>query len=276
MDKLHELGFRNVFYLPGATNPKRFRPMELSEEEKRKYECNISFVGNSGNDVLKTYERYKEWVRDSTLCKAVDEIVKIQTQNPFLNISDVIREVEGALNLTLPNPEGEGGKSLSVCLEFAAMALRRVRMIKEISDFGVHVYGDKGWLKLLSPKSKFRGMIDYQTELPKLYNASKINLNITKSQLKTAINQRVFDISACGAFILTDYRRDLFELFEVDKEVVYYKDERDLREKAKYFLENPRTRKALSENARKKVLEKYTYQKMVEEILHVMKELFSL
>jgi spore maturation protein CgeB len=276
MDRVRRFGFEKVFYLPGATNPKRFRPMELSEEDKSKYECNISFVGNSGSDVLKTYKKYREWLTESALRKAVEEIVEIQAQNPLLNISDVIGEVEEALNLTLPNPEGEGGKSLSVCLEFAAMALRRIRMIKVVGDFGVNVYGDEGWLESLDQKSQFRGMIDYQTELPKLYNASKINLNVTKSQLKTAINQRVFDISACGAFILTDYRRDLLELFEVDKEVVYYKDEQDLREKVEYFLKNPKVREALSKNARKKVLEKYTYEKMINQMLEVMRELFSL
>jgi spore maturation protein CgeB len=54
---------------------------------------------------------------------------------------------------------------------------------------------------------KLHGRIDYHNELVKLYKASRINLNITKVQHKSAVNPKVFDIACAGGFVLTDYRR---------------------------------------------------------------------
>ena len=46
--------------------------------------------------------------------------------------------------------------------------------------------------------------LNYYKDLPLLYNACKINFNATSLQMKEAVNQRVFDVPACGAFLLTD------------------------------------------------------------------------
>ena len=45
-------------------------------------------------------------------------------------------------------------------------------------------------------------------DLPAVYADSKINLNITSAQLETSVNNRVFDVAATGAFLLTDHRAD--------------------------------------------------------------------
>jgi hypothetical protein len=44
IDKLKRFGFENVYYLPFATSPKIFRPIELTKEEIERYSCNISLL----------------------------------------------------------------------------------------------------------------------------------------------------------------------------------------------------------------------------------------
>jgi hypothetical protein len=43
-----ELGFGKTFHLPLATNPKYFRRLSISATERKRYVCNVGFVGTSG------------------------------------------------------------------------------------------------------------------------------------------------------------------------------------------------------------------------------------
>ncbi|MDI6785485.1 MAG: glycosyltransferase [bacterium] len=42
---LNKEGYKNVSYLPLATNPKRYKKLKLEEDDLKKYECEIGFVG---------------------------------------------------------------------------------------------------------------------------------------------------------------------------------------------------------------------------------------
>jgi spore maturation protein CgeB len=95
------------------------------------------------------------------------------------------------------------------------------------------------------------------------------------AQMKTTINQRVYDVSACGAFVLSDYRRDLEELFQIDKEVVFYRDKHDLREKVLYFLNHQSEREELSKRARARVLRDHTYEVRMQQLIRIMREIFG-
>jgi spore maturation protein CgeB len=160
--------------------------------------------------------------------------------------------------------------------ELGAMSLYRRDLIRTISHLGVMVCGDPGWRRLFRDEVRFLGYLDNRKELPKLYNASKINLNITKSQLRTALPMRVFDISASGAFLLTDYRRDLGELFDLEGEIVFYRDREDLRRKAEYYLAHEDEREEIAERARQRILRDHTYRDRLEEMIKVVKRVFRL
>ena len=75
-------------------------------------------------------------------------------------------------------------------------------------------------------------------ELVGLYNKTKIALNI--SQWDTAslsgLNLRIFDIPACGAFLLTDYSDALAEYFKPGEEIETFKDIAELKDKLSYYL----------------------------------------
>jgi spore maturation protein CgeB len=271
LDKLKDAGFKRLYYLPGATNPNLFTECEVENEERERFACDISFVGNSGYNALSTYRRYCDWVGDEEAREVLESIVRIQMDNPTLHITDIIKEVLEFEEKGLPVP-GENGDNVIVCLEFASMSLRRKKILESLKGFDLSIYGDKGWRELLDDWEgmRFCGPIDYKKELPKLYKASKINLNITKTQLKTTVNQRVFDVSSCGGFILTDYRRDLGELFDLGGEIQIYKDLADLREKVQYYLSHPEDRREFSNRARQRVLKEHTYRERLKRIIDVV------
>ncbi|MBU0567445.1 glycosyltransferase [bacterium] len=259
---LKEMGFKNVYYLPLATNPNVFKEIALSKEEKERFGCRISFAGASFSHALSLYEAYcRQKIRDPKIKVRLDEVIKELSQNPLLDI----KNLTSGLSL-----EEEFVK----CLDFAGSSLYRKEAVEAVAGLGLNLYGDDGWKELFKGQSFFKGPIENRTDLPKLYNGSLINLNITKSQLRTALNMRLFDIAACGGFILTDWREDLERLFKVGNEVAVYRNKGELREKAAYYLTHPQEREEMAKRAKKKVLERHTFKKRMEKMIKTVESLF--
>lgn len=266
VEKLKTYGFKRVYHLSLATNPNIFREIHLTQEEEVQFGCDLSFVGGA---FYNGFLAYKEWQKGKDLAarNLLEQTLKVYFENPSLDIRDVFRTVKEILRYDLSIEEE---RDLVVKLELIGMSLYRKEVIEEIKDLGFCLYGDEGWPKMVGRRIKFLGRIDYQ-DLPKLYTASKINLNITKPQLKTAINQRVFDVAACGAFLLSDFRHDLIRLFEIEKEAIFYRDKEDLREKINYFLSHPEKREEISNRAKKKVLKEHTYLHRMRDLIEIMR-----
>ena len=113
--------------------------------------------------------------------------------------------------------------------------------------------------------------VDYATTVPAVYCSAKINLNISSFQLVTAVNQRVFDVPACGAFLLTDERQDAARLFTPDQDIVLYRDFDELRKKAEYYLSHDDERLTMAERGRTRVLREHTYAHRAGTIIDVLK-----
>jgi spore maturation protein CgeB len=167
---------------------------------------------------------------------------------------------------------------LMMCMEGVASSIIRKETLEEVADLGLSVYGDGGWRGMLGfTKAKVFGPIPYSRDgIAKLFVASKINLNISRVQFKTAINQRPFDVACAGGFILTDYRRDIGELFELGKEMVCYRDKEELRELSIYFLKHPEERREIAMKAKKRILEEHTFKRRIQRMLEVVREVFGI
>jgi spore maturation protein CgeB len=250
--------------------------MNLSKEDKERYSCDISFAGMLADPYAqKMYRKYRSLFDEMFTKKVVDKVINTLSSDPTLPILDLLINIqlqEGIIKEFSIGYRRYLKERVSDHLEIIdCISMRKFRKdtIRELANFGICVYGDKGWLEVKKKGVNYKGYIDNRSELPKLYNASKINLNLTVSQLKTAINMRVFDIGGCGGFMLTDYREDLKNLFEPENEVIYYENIPDLKKKIAYFLKNPEERKKISKAFQERVLREHTY-------LHRMKEVLSI
>jgi spore maturation protein CgeB len=269
--QLKERGFEHTFYLPLATNPKRFRPLDLSDEDKKRYGCDISFVGGSsyGN-----YRIYNNLVKDGPMRRLYDEVIGVMCENPSLNIGDVLDQVQESHGHIIRFKDIEQRRRIEGMLNGVVTSIMRGRIINSITEFGVCVWGDDGWREIVEDRVKLFGKIDYFNEVPKLYNASKINLNITVHQSKGAVSQRPYDISAAGAFCLSDYRWELGNQFILGEEMICYRNLNELKELVKYYLDHPRERREAAKRARKRVLRDHTYRIRMEQMLDIARGLF--
>jgi spore maturation protein CgeB len=126
------------------------------------------------------------------------------------------------------------------------------------------------WQRLLGSDITVHPLVDYRTQLCGTYRKIGINLNITSCQMKTAVNQRVFDIPLSGSFILTDNQEDTGELFKPEKEIVLYSSRDDLTQKIDYYLTQPALREAITAAARKRIHSSHTYEKRLTVLLDTL------
>ena len=116
-------------------------------------------------------------------------------------------------------------------------------------------------------------------EYIKIFNASKINLNLHSSAVPAGIdpvsdfvNPRVFEVAACSAFSLVDARDELPPLMEPGKEIETFSSLAELREKADFYLRNPEKRNKIANAGRKRVLADHTFERRMVELLRVVIE----
>ena len=263
-----------VKYLPLAGAPVRIQ--KLLDENKNpdgKYLYDISFVGN-----LYDKNRYDEMVNalPPYLCGYMDAAVEAQLNVSGGNIinlmlSDDIMESAGRyMDLKQENGSPEDLKlyfATSV-LSYKAAALMRRQAINSLSQIaGMHLFTtsctDGLHKTIIHPPAR------YHTEMPLVFAASRINLNMTIPNIENGIPLRVFDILSAGGFLMTDYRPCIEELFDINKDLVVYDGINDLVHKAKYYLTHNKERELIATNGFNKLRKLHTYKHRIQAMFNL-------
>ncbi len=203
-ERARELYGDRVHHLPLGTNPERFRKISLTHEELEKYRADVSFVGRLDREKAVQYKIAMIDIFQKTGFPAdvaeglLDRMTAKRDQDLLKSIDEVLQDVllEMDLKITVDNFGHNLIRSLESVVEFICGTNIRMEVIQGLSKFNIKVCGDADWLKIIN-QSNYLMPVSYHTELAKIYNASDINLNISRVQLKTTVNQRVFDVPAC-------------------------------------------------------------------------------
>ncbi|NQZ57213.1 MAG: glycosyltransferase [Lentisphaeraceae bacterium] len=144
---------------------------------------------------------------------------------------------------------------------------KRQEYLEELATRGIEIdlFGDKKWQVLNCENIRFHGFADNRRECPRIYNQSKINLNISNEQLLTSLPVRIFDVAACDAFLLTDDQQDARLIF--GDSLVIYKDFDDLEEKIRFYLKNDEERQKSICAMSEQIAADFTYEKRLNSLL---------
>ncbi|MBI4620100.1 MAG: glycosyltransferase [Desulfobacterales bacterium] len=270
IEDMEAMGFAEVAYLPLATDEDIFRPIKLRPSDIKRYGADVGFVGNSMVDSVVEklkkvpeelhpfLERMAELLSSSRM--PFDELLKTIDEGYLEKIKSLIPRLR---------------LFLEAAILWRATLLYRLSCIETLKDFNPCIHGDKDWKKLLGNGYRLGHSLNYYRELPVFYNACKVNFNATSLQMEQAVNQRVFDVPACGGFLLTDHQGAIEELFDVGKEVVTYKDKDEIPELVRFYLDNPDARKAIAVKGRDRVLKEHTYKHRLNAVIQVMKDRYG-
>lgn len=268
LETLKTQGFQKVSYLPLASDQNLFQPRPGLKTSR-----DLAFVGDSLTAATSKYLGKLGLEPDENgrrpFLQAADELAA-----DFLNNSDLLPGAAGLKALADRfnlSRAAEAFKDLAALITWRAGRIWRQRVLSALPPGDLTVAGDSHWRQLLNPPSaNLIPPLDYYRELAPFYQGSQVNLNITSAQMKTGLNQRVFDVPAAGGFLLTDHREQLFELFEPEREVVSYHDPEEARNLADWYLKHPAERARVIQAARHRVLGQHLYRHRLAQLLKEM------
>jgi spore maturation protein CgeB len=150
----------------------------------------------------------------------------------------------------------------------------RANLLEKIAAFDLAIWGP-GWdlLEGHSPLRRcLRGAHTTPDEWLKIYSCSRIVLatHYQDPQGRFPVYQaspRIFEVLACGAFLICDRQRDVLALFEDGTDLVCFSDAADLAGKIGHYLTRADERSGIAAQGRKKVLESHTYVHRIESLL---------
>jgi spore maturation protein CgeB len=97
-------------------------------------------------------------------------------------------------------------------------------------------------------------------EMFQVLASSKISLNnhIDISR-NSASNMRLFEVTGVGTCLLTDWKPNLQEIFDIDREIVTYSSIEECVEKIRWLLNNPRAIEAIAKAGQTRTLKDHTF-----------------
>ncbi len=252
VDGLRERTGVESIHLPLGTNPERFQP---SHEEAAGVDWRVSFIGNL--DLARAARRREDAIQENpSAARWIDRAVEAMMGAPFSSAHRALSALD-ALPGWNDLPLDLRGKII-LAAEAEASARRRLEIVTRLGQERIRVIGGSEW-KTHVGQRQWVPPVNYLTGLCRLYQRSRINLNISRYQLRAGVNQRVFDVPAAGGFLLTDRTSELERYLEPGEEIIFYEDSRDLKEKVSYYLAHDRQRKEMARKARSRVLSEHTY-----------------
>lgn len=109
-----------------------------------------------------------------------------------------------------------------------------------------------------------RGMFD-------LLMRSRITINRhSEAAAQYANNMRLFEATGAGALLITDYKENLRDLFEVDKEVVTYRSVEECIEKIRYYQAHPNEAGAIAAAGQRRTLCDHSYEQRMRKSAEIL------
>lgn len=269
---------QHIYYLPLATNTGRWDKIlsSLSADDRKKYSCDISFVGSLYNEKSPlSGARLPEHIRGY-----VDGVVEAQLKVYGYNfLEEVITpELIATLKSVFPDYPSIPGSFANTDAYVAAnhylgmrvSELERIRTLDSLSQkHPVTLYTRSETSSILS-SATVRGGVSTLHEMPMVFHLSKINLNITIKPIQSGLSLRIWDILGCGGFLLTNFQSELTEYFEIGKDLECYESMTDLEEKVLFYLAHDDIRMEIAHNGYEKVKTQHTWAHRIAQMLRII------
>lgn len=259
---LQELGYEKVCYLPIGTTPGIFRPLKSCNASFR---AEVGFVGNLliGKAKAMWDSIMSNWKGSDDDYQLVRELISVAAD----------RGIDIPMTIQLLAERGLGLELALYIIKFVEMMAvqdRRKRPALALRDHvDLKVVGDD-WGYVGIRRDQIQPRIGYYDELPVFYGSVAINFNVTQPQVKSGLNQRFFDVPACGGFLISDPNDEISRFFVRGEEIVTYTDVKEIPEIVRYYLDHVDEREAIAQAAREKVLAHHTMKKRMEVVIQAL------
>ncbi len=275
-------GFVHVEHTPLAADTQLRKPLELSGQEREQYQSKLAFVGSS---LLANLDPFRglfikghaaweqscgnEQEQSVLLQRAHESFEQILAGQRAEFSSWLVPELlearcPGFRSWSLQNPAA--GDPVQLLGEIAGSE-KRLTYMANLGRFDAQVWGDAGWKLIETHGVAYRGPAGHRDELSRIYCAATINLDIGRLYQADIAPMRVFDIMACGGFVLAEWSPDLEREFEIGVELDCYRNLDQLTEKIDHYLAHPDQVRSIAERGYRAVCERHSFGRRVEHML---------
>lgn len=261
------LGIEHIYHLPLAVNPKRLSSLTITDTDRTRYGCDVSFVGQFYPNPLNTLlSMQNDYIR-GYINALTDTQLKLYGYNLLAELID-----ESLLQNMNQNFTEHGvtdvrltSQGLLKTIEKEITRRERIALLSILGqEYQVHYYSNE---KLPSQTAAlYCGSVHYFTEMPKVFRLSKINLNPPLRCIHSGISLRALDIMASGGFLLSGLQPELLDYFEPERDIAVYDNLEDAIYKAEYYLNHDDIRKKMIQNAGEILLSSFSYKERLNTI----------
>ncbi|MCD7826209.1 MAG: DUF3880 domain-containing protein [Clostridiaceae bacterium] len=269
-DSVRKLGAEHVFYLPLAVNAESLNRLLGDRTEPQPYGYEVSFVGSLYENSMYDQVCFPEYLQGyfEALFQAWRQVYALRfSQDVFTE--EAVRRLDSCIALE-NNPEYlfSHREIYTDMLNKKVTSMERISCLNHLAKhFSVDLFtgSDPG----LCSGLRTHGYISRETEMPKVFRRSKINLNISLRSIPSGIPLRCLDILGAGGFLLSNYQPELCEWFVPGEDFVFYENEEDLLQKTAYYLEHEEQREAIAFHGWKKVQSGFGYKERFQEMFRL-------
>lgn len=140
------------------------------------------------------------------------------------------------------------------------------------NNIKIDIYGG-GWDKVLSADKRHWIKAEQVANevLKYYYSSADIVFNDTREDMIEAgfVSNRIFDATAAGAFVISDYIKEIEEIY--GDSIVMYKNEKEFVELVNYYLEHPEERKEKAKRAHEITVERFGAEGTIKKMTDVMR-----
>lgn len=266
-----------IHYLPLASNIEHFFKITsgITASDRIKYATDISFIGSLYNEKNPMHGLNLSPYAKGYVDALIEAGLRVYGFNPTeAAVSEQLAaEIKTGskefftLEKTVTNPDRYIAAHSYIGMQIAET--ERIRTLNTLAQFF------KVDLFTRSDTSKLQGVqvhggVDSLTEMPKIFNLSKINLNMTIKPIQTGLPLRIFDILGCGGFLMTNFQAELPEYFDIGVDIEAYSSIEELVDKCAYYLEHEEERKQIALNGYQKVCESHLYTHRIKDMVSVL------
>lgn len=283
--ELQELYPNMLVDAPVPGNQYVYKPYELTDEEKRKYEADICFVCHASDVddwISGRVKHYKELGISDGLISAIENIYQDYCKDAkdgyFLyDRSDfskyLIKDLESH-GFAFDAPQvSYWADEMYTWLNQRVFRQVLVDWIIEAGFTNIKLWGN-GWSTSPKYSGYAMGVAKNGDVLSKILQASKI---VIGNNIMTTGAARAWESMLSGAFYLSNYIPPENDWVDIRKlvphdAIVMFTDRTDLIEKIRYYLEHEEERRAMALKGRKAALEYMTFDALAQKILNMLPE----
>lgn len=277
--ELCDAGAYRVYHFPLAADCDLFQSVLVTSREQKKYQSDISFVGNlynSKNNRLANADLsdYTKGYVEAVI-RAQQKIYGYNLVKESLNeqvVTEIAKKCELELGVFFPITDLQIVKD---AIDREVSSRDRMELLRTVSKtFPVELY-----CKTTVPEELLKNRqlhvnesVDYVKQMPLIFHHSRINLNTTARGIESGIPQRVIDILACGGFCLTNYQPEIAEFFENGKELVMYSELEEVNELIAYYLKHEEERQRIALAGERKVRQEFHMETKLRKMFEIVEK----